>query len=374
MRYAKPLGKLFYTGSKALLDDLLRQTLHTDKAPAHQHNEYPILLMHGFMGYKSLSLFNRQFFDYFNGAKQVLQQLGYSVYAYEVSPLDPLQDRVIEWSRHVERALKDSGAEKLHIIAHSQGAIDARVLAADTDNRCQTPHHGEIGGMGYGDKIASITSIAGPHLGTPLAEHTESKETRALITDLIDFIAMANAAQPLQVRKALDTLSRDYMVTTFNPSIRVPDMIPCYTVAANPLSEQQTSFLFDKTWQHISDIAEFDGGGANDGFVPVSSAFFEGQATALRNSNKLQWQPLGQVTTDHIGLVGLTGAGTDEPFSHVPMLVGLCQNIDTCYTQNLSLALQTDGKWRRHQHSATGSHALERSVELALQNGSKTPA
>ncbi len=374
MRYAKPVGKLVYAGSRALIDHLLRKSLHANTTRLQQHNEYPVFLMHGFMGFTSRQVLNWQFFDYFNGVTQILQQMGYSVYLYEVDPLDTPQNRAVEWARHVDRALKDSGAEKLHIIAHSQGAIDARVLAADTQNRCLTPEQGEVCGLGYGDKIASLTSLGGPHLGTPIADHSETRETKSLVTDLVDFIALLSSGQPARARRTLKSLSRDFMVNEFNPNFRMPNTIPCYTVAANPLAEAHTSYLLDKTWHHVNEIAEFDGGGANDGLVPVSSAMFEGADALLDDGETPQWQSLGQVTTDHMGLAGVDKEIKQPAFCHMPMFVGLCQNIDSGYRQNLSMALQTDGEWRRSYHPHANNNALERSVEMALKQGVHSPA
>ncbi len=45
--------------------------------------------------------------------------------------------------------------EKLNLIGHSQGALDIRYLTT---------------ALGYGDRIASLTSIAGPHRGSPVAD------------------------------------------------------------------------------------------------------------------------------------------------------------------------------------------------------------
>jgi len=46
-----------------------------------------------------------------------------------------------------------TGAEKLNLFGHSQGAVDARIIAAERP-----------------DLVASVTSIGGPHQGAPLAD------------------------------------------------------------------------------------------------------------------------------------------------------------------------------------------------------------
>ena len=50
------------------------------------------------------------------------------------------------------------GPEKVHIIAHSGGGLDARLLAAPAP------------GLDFGSRISSITTISTPHHGSPVAD------------------------------------------------------------------------------------------------------------------------------------------------------------------------------------------------------------
>ena len=50
-----------------------------------------------------------------------------------------------------EEILRETGAEKLNLVAHSKGGLEARMLASS---------------LGFGDRIASITTIATPHRGS----------------------------------------------------------------------------------------------------------------------------------------------------------------------------------------------------------------
>ena len=54
-------------------------------------------------------------------------------------------------AQRIDEILRESGAEKVNIIAHSKGGLDARMAASS---------------LGAGGKIASITTIATPHHGS----------------------------------------------------------------------------------------------------------------------------------------------------------------------------------------------------------------
>ena len=291
---------------------------------------------------------NITLFEYFNGVKSLLEQMGYTVYTPSVTPISPPQDRAVEWGKHIDTILKDTGAPKVHMIAHSQGCIDARVVAAPSKNCCTTPQDGDLNGLGYGDKVATITTLGGPHLGTPLADNMDSNPAEKFMIDMIEFIAMITGSSKKKAIQAIDSMSRTYMMDTFNKEILVPNDIPCYTVAGNPGSKKNVSFMFDKTWEELMKISVDDGGGDNDGFVPVTSAQFAGNKAKLKDSKEMQWQALGEVTADHVALVGIPIEGkAADHFSHLPMFAGLAQNIDACYRKNITLALQADGDWLR---------------------------
>lgn len=349
MRYTKSLGKLVYAGSRNLIDTELRKRLQPAKAATQKNNEYPILMMHGFMGFSEMKIFNITLFEYFNGVKALLEQMGYTVYTPSVTPIAPPQDRAVEWANYIDGILDETGAAKVHLIAHSQGCIDARVVAAPTDCGCKTPHDELLSGMGYGDKIETITTLGGPHLGTPLADDFQNGGAmERFMLDMIEFIAMITGSSKEQAIKAIESMSRTYMMDVFNKEIKVPNHIPCYTVAGNPLTKNNVSFMFDTTWEELMKLPADQGGGPNDGFVPVSSARFDGNTTKLKGSKELQWQNLAEVTADHVALVGIPIEGkADDNFSHLPMFAGLAQNVDACYRRNITLALQPDGEWLR---------------------------
>lgn len=133
-------GDLAYTVSVQCVDGCER--LYT---------RYPVLLMHGMGGASDFGGV-----DYFYRVPGELSAAGVVVDAPAVSPFADSTQRAAEWAPHLD-ALLAQGHRRVNVIAHSQGGLDARVLASP-------------GGLDRGDDIASITTIGTPHAGSDLAD------------------------------------------------------------------------------------------------------------------------------------------------------------------------------------------------------------
>ena len=113
--------------------------------PVGRATRYPIVLVHGFMSDRG------GFMD----GPSMLEHDGHAVLAAEVPPLAPIEVRAEYLASWVDHALTAYGADKVNIIAHSMGGLDARYM---------------IDVMGYGEVVASVTTIATPHWGSPVAD------------------------------------------------------------------------------------------------------------------------------------------------------------------------------------------------------------
>jgi triacylglycerol lipase len=111
---------------------------------------YPLLLHHGFAGFRDIGPIN-----YFYDVARTLRTNGEVVYETEVSPFLPTAQRSYELAAIVDRVLAETGSEKVVLIAHSQGGLDARYL---------------ISSLGYGDRVALLATIATPHRGSRVAD------------------------------------------------------------------------------------------------------------------------------------------------------------------------------------------------------------
>jgi triacylglycerol lipase len=111
---------------------------------------HPILLAHGYFGFASfgVSLARR---DYFIGVRERLEALGYTVYLARLSPFGSVNLRAAQLAKQIQ----DMKTERVNIIAHSMGGIDARYA---------------ITCLGVHDRVASLTTVGTPHHGTPLAD------------------------------------------------------------------------------------------------------------------------------------------------------------------------------------------------------------
>ena len=109
---------------------------------------YPILLVHGLFGFDRIGTF-----ELFHGIRQALRNAGAHVFIPYLSATHSNELRGQQLIEQIERVLDGTGARKVNLIGHSQGALAARYAAA------QAPH-----------QVASVTSVSGPNHGSELAD------------------------------------------------------------------------------------------------------------------------------------------------------------------------------------------------------------
>ncbi|SDF35290.1 esterase/lipase family protein [Phytopseudomonas seleniipraecipitans] len=115
--------------------------------------KYPVVLVPGFLGFVSLLGF-----DYWYGIVTALRNQGVDVYPARLSPVHATEFRGDQLLSQIAEARRRSGADKVHLFGHSQGALVCRYAAAKRP-----------------EWVASVTSLAGPHQGSELADHIERK-------------------------------------------------------------------------------------------------------------------------------------------------------------------------------------------------------
>lgn len=206
------------------------------RAPRLRH---PVVLAHGILGFDQLKVGKVQS-DYFRGVPARLTKLGAEVYAFKVKPSASIAERAAELARVVQ--LLD--AKKVNIIAHSMGGLDARYA---------------ISQLQLAAKVASLTTIATPHRGTPLADFGtgflgQGERVRRLLLPLgleidgfFDLTTSRMAHFNEQVRDARGVVYASY-VARANGTFR----------GMNPLLIPTHKFLQGRV-------------GDNDGMVPASS-------------------------------------------------------------------------------------------------------
>src|SRR5690606_28906550 len=128
------------------------QAPRRDGAPPGLGPPHPIVLAHGFFGFEDFA--GIDFITYFYGVKDHLAAQGETlVFTPAVDPFNDSEVRGAELLAHVEAILAETGHARVNLIGHSQGGLDARWVAY------QRP-----------ELVASVTTFATPHRGSPMAD------------------------------------------------------------------------------------------------------------------------------------------------------------------------------------------------------------
>lgn len=106
--------------------------------------KYPILMVHG-MGFR-----DRKHLCYWGRVPKRLEALGARVFFGHQDSVGSVENNADIIARSLDEVLAQTGAEKVNILAHSKGGLEARYLI----------NHG------YADKVASVTTIDTPHHGS----------------------------------------------------------------------------------------------------------------------------------------------------------------------------------------------------------------
>jgi len=179
--------------------------VHADTLP-QLNNSYPIVMVHGLFGWGDNQMAGLNYWGGLGSLKTDLTNKGYTVFTPTVGPVSSNWDRACELYAYLKGGTVDYGAahakeygcsrygrtypgvypqwgntsanggiNKIHLIGHSMGGETIRVLAQLLENGSQDEmNYGQanISPLFTGDKhwIDSITTIATPHDGSPVAE------------------------------------------------------------------------------------------------------------------------------------------------------------------------------------------------------------
>ncbi len=296
---------------------------------------YPVILVHGFSGWENVL----GGVGYFYGVVGDYRAAGVDVTAPALPPYNSSAARAAVLARVVDDVLARTHRRKVHLIAHSQGGIDSRVLLTD---------------LGYADRVASLTTISTPHRGTAVADVAEVAPDGALnpAGQLLAWLlgALGNdppdqaswlagtdveATYDPNLVAAIDSL-RSLTMETFNAAHPDPPGVRIFSIAgvSNLLSTDQPE-CNDGVWGRSDDrdvvdpffaasgafLSNTDGGNPldptpNDGLVTVASA---------------RWGLfLGCIPADHadeIGQVADSGPALVSGFDHHAFYARLLEQI-----------------------------------------------
>jgi triacylglycerol lipase len=129
--------------------------------PEEDRPRHPVVLLHGVLGFVRRTVTRLLSFSYFQGVEEHLVDAGVAVRTVAL----PASASVEARARALGEAIERLGAERVNVVAHSMGGLDARWY---------------VGRLGGHRRVASLTTIATPHRGTYLADWGGLRLGRAL--------------------------------------------------------------------------------------------------------------------------------------------------------------------------------------------------
>jgi triacylglycerol lipase len=245
-----------------------------------------ILLAHGIFRFDKLSEIFREDFGidvgprYFDGIADGLRAHGFDVHEPDVSFAGSLSERAVDLRDQLERILA-AGVPSVHIIAHSMGGLDARMVIAD---------HPELA-----TRVSCLTTIGTPHHGTTSADRALQLGGRLLIASLLPII---------DLRGFSDLTTSACQV--FNDRVQdreVTNRVRYRTVAAVE-DLQRTTPLLQPTWIQLHHDE-----GDSDGIVSRSSQAWVPMLVSKDGKSKEIEQLSFPIPADHLNEVGLWDPG-----------------------------------------------------------------
>lgn len=255
-----------------------------------------------------------------------LRKSGAKVVLASVSPYAGTPVRAAELGKEIDRVLDEHCARpaseskssclahtKVHLVGHSQGGLDARYV---------------VGKLGYGSKVASVTTLGAPHEGTPLGDaalrllrdprvRSETPEPDAAFSrEMSSFVSTVGGARLGGLKDAFYWLSE---ARAKNPQDRIPDLPTVHyeswagvatsdgSLPSLAACEGSASFPTRRAGEldGLADFVRFESvrsvfdaaHSPNDGHIPVASARYPVGSEA-------RWDFRGCVPADHLDLIG----------------------------------------------------------------------
>ena len=208
---------------------------------------YPIILVHGILFH------DRQFpIDPWGRIPEMLRQEGIKVYFGHTDAWGDYRSNAEILKNTIDQVLEENQTDKVNIIAHSKGGIDSRYL---------------IWRYGYGDKVASLTTVNTPHQGAEVADLVYSQ--RFMHSELskrgLEFFGQIYGDRNPNMYNLLYQLTTGHM-RSFNQVVTMDDAVYYQSYYSSITTALDDMFFFFTHW-YIMTVR-----GNNDGLVSEVSA------------------------------------------------------------------------------------------------------
>lgn len=214
-------------------------------------------------------------FHYFKGIKTHLEAHGYRVFRPNQDFAGPVELRAEELKARVNEVISETAADKVHIIGHSMGGLDARHMIVD---------------KGMAEKVASLTTIGTPHLGTILADQVLGNGG-VFLMDLLGRVINCDGFADLTVTACQQFNSRAEDFEARNNVV--------YQTYASAEEMHLVFAPLVPSWIFIRDHE-----GKNDGLVPFKSQQWNRELIASDGTRKPVAQKEFPLPADHLNQVG----------------------------------------------------------------------
>lgn len=209
--------------------------------------KYPLLLVHG------VFFRDTKYFNYWGRIPKELEQNGAKIYYGNHSSAASVADSAAELSARIKEILKETGAEKINIIAHSKGGLDCRYALSELD---MAPY------------IASLTTINTPHKGCLFADYLLTKipeKTKSQVASLYNKTLKKLGEESPDFLLAVNNLTDSYC-QELNTKLHTPSDVYCQSVGSVMPKAAGGTFPLNFSY-HL--VKYFDG--PNDGLVSANS-------------------------------------------------------------------------------------------------------
>lgn len=225
----------------------------------------PVILVHGLFGFDRIGVPGARF-DYFRGIAKHLDTLGCHAHAVRLPAARSVPDR----ARELVAAIEALPHERVDLIAHSLGGLDARYALAH---------------LGLARRVRSLVTVGTPHRGSPIAD--------LVLKGPVGWAHKALRAIGMPI-EAVEWLSTDALAR-FNAEVPdVPGVRYACVVGGIHRPETRVPLAIAPLHAYLRKVS-----GINDGLVPVASQYWG--------------ETLAEIEADHFSQIGWT-LGVREPF------------------------------------------------------------
>ena len=248
--------------------------------------KYPIVLIHG-AGFRDL-----KWPVYWGRIPKALEAGGARLYYGLQDSWGSVRTNSEMIAERIPEILSEDGAEKVNIIAHSKGGVEARMVASS---------------LGMGDRIASITTVATPHHGIKTLDllFRIPKPVWSLTAFAVNnWIRIIGDKKPDFIKLAEDlTTEKMRAFNEENPDVPGVFYQSFGCVMKRPFSDINLS---------TANFAMKKIEGENDGVVPLSSSRWGERFTELRSVTNRGISHLDSVDFRRAAFTKKTGEGVSD--------------------------------------------------------------